>query len=647
MATRCIVLESFDRFSKRKWKRLFETSESIFVIEPFVVYHAKKGKFNAFPNHFPPYADHFIRSGRIRLLSSDQLNGKTIYREAADRAVECVESVYAVFRKDYAKLVDYVSQVLRSAEAEYVFKIHLCEKLAEYYSVNLLFHRIEEALPFDTIEIYPNTNIQSYWHIQAMLRRCSLQGYDHRRIHAPDTVIRADRREIKCRQILTLIRLAAQTLASGIAELHPRKQAQNPKEYKYGVSIVSPDRQSRGNQRGPSFIVDGKKIAASEVTYIATVGLNRAQQAKLRSLLGRVHSPPQIGRFFSNFTDWKGLLRLAVGQYLSLDSLSLFDVTCAALFRYFSWMQLLNDVRIKHFITHSDFGIHHVGRNIALAQNGAHTWYYTDSMNLGVNMQENAVGCRMRHPYWCFLRYDHFVTWNQFIADYYKAHPGTFHKTHVVGCLWGSHVYSSKNATAVLDPPMTDVIGAPYLLAVFDTTYSRNGVCSYQEGIAFAEQVLRLVDEIPDLCVLFKEKKARDIHGTFDPERGPLLASLYERMSRHPRIRFFSREHDSSELIAVSAATVSFPFTSTTFEAHSANKPAVWHDPMGYYDKTPYAQLSGLMTHGYETLKARVLALKSGLPGTFASAEPGNLRLLDPYRDGLAIDRFRDLLASS
>jgi len=53
------------------------------------------------------------------------------------------------------------------------------------------------------------------------------------------------------------------------------------------------------------------------------------------------------------------------------------------------------------------------------------------------------------------------------------------------------------------------------------------------------------------------------------------------------------------------------------------------------------------MTHGYEDLKAWVLALKSGDRGTRTPVAPADPCLLDPYQDGRAIDRFRDLLISS
>ena len=89
---------------------------------------------------------------------------------------------------------------------------------------------------------------------------------------------------------------------------------------------------------------------------------------------------------------------------------------------------------------------------------------------------------------------------------------------------------------------------------------------------------------------------------------------------------------------------VSFPFTSTSFETLSANRPAVWHDPLGCYFDTPYAKAGGVTTHSYEDLKKKVIEIKSLEPGTYRNPFQSNSPLMDPFRDGKAIDRFRDLL---
>lgn len=92
---------------------------------------------------------------------------------------------------------------------------------------------------------------------------------------------------------------------------------------------------------------------------------------------------------------------------------------------------------------------------------------------------------------------------------------------------------------------------------------------------------------------------------------------------------------------------VSFPFTSTTFEALSVNKPAIWHDPLDCYKGTPYAKVGGVMTHSYEELRAKVMEIKNMQINSYHNPIPTNSPLMDPYRDGKAIDRFRELLCLS
>jgi len=250
----------------------------------------------------------------------------------------------------------------------------------------------------------------------------------------------------------------------------------------------------------------------------------------------------------------------------------------------------------------------------------------------------------MRHPFWSYLCYDHFVTWDVFVAEYFKAHPGSFEETHVVGCLWGGHIREKDEAREQTAVPAFKNLENLYVVSCFDSTYSKNGLSSYSEGVTFAEHLLRLADECPDIRIVLKEKKDRSIHHVLDPLLGPKLLEIYERMDSHSRIVACSNQTDASEVISVSDMVVSFPFTSTTFEALSINRPAIWHDPMGYYQDTPYGNVGGVTTHSYDELKARVLEIKAVEEGEYKNPIPADSPLMDPYRDGKAIDRFRDLL---
>ena len=443
--------------------------------------------------------------------------------------------------------------------------------------------------------------------------------------------------------LISTAKLSAQTLASGLLERCHPSAANKKKVFSYGVTILGP-RQLCENQRGPDFIIDNKKIPSSEVVYFPLMALNKDQQEILAKLSGEVHRLPTVGRFFSNYPQWKRLLYLGVKQKFLRNGEELI-ASSNVFFNYFKWQKVMDDISIRHFITHCDFGMGHIGRNLALNQAGVKTWYFTDSMNHTVNFQgENRGG--MRHPFWTYLYYDHLVTWDDSLVQYYRKHAGSFKQAHIVGCLWSEHIQEKSRARKETRVTALKNLDNFFVLSCFDSTYSINGLTSYAEGLTFAKHLLQLADECPDSYIILKEKKNRNIHYTLDPILGPKLLEIYNKMDFHPRITICSNQVDASELISVSDMVISFPFTSTTFEALSTNKPAIWHDPAGYYRNTLYGKSGGVTTHRYDELKTKVMEIKDMKAGTYQNPMPMNSPLMDPYRNGKAIDRFRDLLTS-
>jgi len=507
-------------------------------------------------------------------------------------------------------------------------------------------HRVEEQLGHDEVLFYPAINVRSYEYMKGLLSGSNQDFFENPRIQFPVQVRVAGFLENLARDTIGFAKLFAQTAVSGlVAGIHPHYERKK-KSYLCGIAVAAPGRQLRGNQRGPDFIIDNERIRPEEVVYFPLVDLTTDQEGVLAKIPGAVFYPPRRGRFFSHFSEWAGLLWLALKKNFLRNGEEVL-AACAALFTYFSWVRLLETVRVRHFITHCDFGVAHIGRNFALEQVGIQTWYFTDSMSLGCNRRIEDGECRMRHPFWTYLHYDHFVTWDKFIAEYFISHPGSIKKSHIVGCLWGGHIEDANHARRRKSIPDLEKVGDRFLLAAFDTTYSRNAVSSYAEGLAFAKHLIQLADAWADVLIIFKEKKDRAIHCLLDPILGPKLVEMYEKMKSHPRIRVYSnKKADASELISLSDMVVSFPFTSTTFETLSVNRPAIWHDPLGYYKDTPYGKVGGVTTHGYDELKARVLEIKLMKPSDYQNPIPMNSPLMDLYRDGRAIDRFRDLLVS-
>ena len=648
--------------SPTQWDSIFiknylKRNVPVWVIEPFHSYHHKKGiRFS--PPHLPSYVEELVKSGKVLVLKADEINAKEIYLLSADKAVDVIESVYPKYRKKHEGLFQYVSKTLKSPMAENVFKINLCNRLAEFYSVNITLHRIEKYLSQRQITVYPDINVYSYLFIKNLLSESKQEFFECPNIRFPiQSYIKGFLGNLKQNLIFTA-KLCAQTLASGLfGSRHPSGEK---KIFTYGVTIMG-ERQLWKNKRGPDFIIDNEEILPSEVVYFPQMILKKNQQEILGKLPGEVHHLPKAGRFFSHYPQWKGLFCLGVKQKILRNSEELMTAS-NAFFNYFRWQSVMEAVTIQHFITHSDFGISHLGRNLALSQAGVQTWYFTDSMNFGGNFKSGNNG--MKHPFWTYLHYDHFVTWDDFLAEYFKSHPTSFKKIHVVGCFWSEHIKGRDKETNQLAASSLTNLEGSFIIAAFDTTYSKNGVTSYTEGIRFAEHLLQLADDLPDIHIYLKEKKDRNIHSILDPINGPKLLKLYYEMNSHPRISVDSSQVDkiminnekipagslkldASELISAADIVVSFPFTSTTFEALSANRPAIWHDPLGYYVNTLYAKVGGVTTHSYETLKAKILEIKEMKSCQYQNPIPKNSPLMDPFRDGKAIERFRKLLTSS
>ncbi|RLD23678.1 MAG: hypothetical protein DRI70_09035, partial [Bacteroidetes bacterium] len=512
MKKTAVVYESPGKRDYSFIKKYLKQGIPVWVVEPFHAYHHGKG-IRFFPPPLSDFVQNLIKKGKINLLSATELNTKEIYLLSSDKAVGIIECVYPEYRKEHKKLFEYVCDALKSSTAEDVFKKSLCDRLAVFYSVNFLLHRVEKLLGSGKILFYPDTNVRSYLYLKALLLRSNQDFSEHPNIRFSIRTHVSSFFENLKEYLITITRLSTQTLASSLLYGFYTTREKNKRSYLYGVTIVAPTRQQANNQRGPDFIIDNNKIMPEDVVYFPLVDLTNDQKKQLSEIPGTVYYVPKAGRFFSNFVEWQKLLRLVFKKNFLRNGAEI-NAACSAFLNYFKWLRVLESVKFRHFITHCDFGMSHMGRNIALNQAGVQTWYFTDSMNSGLNFKEEKKGVWMHHPSWAYLNYDHFVTWDDFLAQYYKDHPGTFKHIHVVGCLWSEHIKKqnrTKNQT--IDFPVKN-FEDNFIIAAFDTTYTRNGLTSYAEGLAFAENLIQLADDCIYIHVFLQKTKKSNIHFT-------------------------------------------------------------------------------------------------------------------------------------
>lgn len=632
-----VVFESPKRMHKRLIMYYIATGHKVYIVKPFHAYHYQ-GVYRFFPSHLPKYIYKLLDGKKINLITETDIDTRWILSLAADKAVEEVEKIYPQYCILHYRLIKFVCKVLNSAQAETIFKKEFCDKLAVFYSANIMLHRIKNRLIDGKITIYPCMNILSYLRFKKMVTQCAGEVFTDNPIKfAPLAYILSFILLIK-ENIFALGNLFVQALGGlflgwipGVTSLLRKKES-----YRYGTLVLNASRQLSEGRRVPNFLVDNKSMFDNEMLYLYGIKLSKAQKDRLRKLGGGTFELPN--RKYGNFSHplkWIILFWLSLATQL-FRSNSLIKNAHLIFSDFFRWQKVMKKVGIKHLISHSDFGFLHIARNICLKQYGVETWYFTDSINYSLNFQSTSIENKFRSPLWTYLYYDNFVTWNKAMIEYFNIHYSLIGKNYVVGCLWAGHITDNT------------VKNKKLVLAVFDTSYSCNSLTSYAEGIAFANDIIRLTEEFPDdLQVIFKEKNPRQMHKFLDGALGEVLLSLYKHMEERKNIKICSNIKDTSEIISFSDMVISFPFTSTTFEALSVNKPAIWHDPLGYYRDTLYGRMVGVVTHSYEELRSKVLQVRNLGPKRYTNSIVKDSPYMDPYRDGKAIDRFRELLVET
>ena len=103
-----------------------------------------------------------------------------------------------------------------------------------------------------------------------------------------------------------------------------------------------------------------------------------------------------------------------------------------------------------------------------------------------------------------------------------------------------------------------------------------------------------------------------------------------------------------AEVIAASDLVISYPFTSTTFEAVSVRRKGIYYDPTSKFRGTYLDGMPRMVCHGYGELleEARRLLFEVDDSSYQQYLESFAEEYLDPFLDGKGIARFRDLLSS-
>jgi polysaccharide biosynthesis PFTS motif protein len=436
------------------------------------------------------------------------------------------------------------------------------------------------------------------------------------------------------------------------------------RRYDFAVTVMSAVPEVANGLRGVDYLLDNVHIRADNTLVVPLVRLSE-EYRRIILELGMT-----IAEGVAPSTRWEtGISALSLSELAKLTFnqaalatrglLSAGWVTEAAAYLAkdcWTWHRFAKTYEVPDFITHIDFGLRHIGRNIVLNRHGTRTWYYLDSLNTGEASFTREDGKPYRSTVWSFLKYDTCVSWNQRHIEYFKLHKQDIDEYLAVGCMWSEHLRLFREG-AIPSALRQKVVDAGYhprlkVLAVFDTSYGQATLADFHDGTTFLQDMERLVIELPDIFLLFKEKKDRRYIGfdTATKVQGPShgMEETIQRLEAQERFCFLGYDTNASEVLALCDLAISYPFTSTTLEALGAAGKGIYYDPTGKWAGASYGRIPNLVACGYEELRQRVEEL---LYHTSDQQHQQYLDqhvkgVLDPYVDGLALTRFRDLLCN-
>lgn len=440
------------------------------------------------------------------------------------------------------------------------------------------------------------------------------------------------------------------------------------KEYIYAVAITNSYFQFKfAGHRAFDFILDGKQINKENTVFLAFNPVNSGTKHNLDVLGYHILDCRRQEVFFLadfRLSRTETLFLIVKGIEYALKNLyfSLFEsedniYSSHILFKtYLLWSIILARLKLKHFITFNDEGISHIGRNILLNQNGAETWHYAHSCSFGYSQVNHDMSPTL-FWLWMFLLYDHYIAWNKPTIEFQKLHNQSIGQYHNVGCIWSGFEINGRDGGGVSEILLQAKIKGKdsrgfKVVSFFDTSFLDRIFGDYplKDGIRFYSDIERFLNEEPGIFVIVKEKKDRRM---YSDERCFVYSKLYkeffaklEILQSHPRCFVAGHDFNPGAIIRVSDLTVTYAFSSITVEALGAGRRAIFYDPTARFQGYFYDVIPGFVAHGYEELKLfinEMLAMSESEFTEFMNvwASPR----IEDYRDGKAVNRFRELLA--
>lgn len=660
MSHRIVVFEEIHKYSRYlvKWYRARGCK----------IYFLRVNKLCVDKEWFTRY----LRDGLIQKINFGGLHDNLTYY-CPDGAHKNTELIYNVCFKNHL-LIQKLIFLFRDNHIALAYKKYLLQRLSFFYHLNRIINMLNAKFKDDRV-IFMSSNgidvyrtdgreVYDYLKLEGLAKIAGADFFDRGNVVFPVFSIACSYVKAIMQKIAVIIQTILLILFLTIGKISiffTAKHSSNlKKKYKYGVMVISPRRQFGNGTQKISFLIDGVAIKKEETVFISYTKIKRKYVNLLKSN-GLAYIDNLSGFLFFGRRLFKAKLSCFPFLLLIKETVLISDISLKLVYHYLIWNNFTDIFHIGALITYCDFGIQTIARNIILKQDNVKTYYYMDSSNFGCFCSKVGSDEKYLHGNFSFLYYDYLISWNRKAIEYFKDCKSEFENYSDFGCLWSEHLRELTMNMAKSELMLqlyesrcvcNDYKDGMKLVAVFDSTFHDDSMTTYQDGIDFLTNILKLLNDLPDIFVVMKEKKSRSYHMAMTSESDKILG-VYDKLDSHPRYLSLKGGEEgwrsSSEIIALCDLTIAFPFVSTVFEAVSARKRAIWHDASGKFLGAFYDSVPDLVTHNYSELLTRVKTLLYFLSdGDYEDYLNAYIKgKMESYLDGLGISRFRNLLVKN
>lgn len=422
-------------------------------------------------------------------------------------------------------------------------------------------------------------------------------------------------------------------------------------KYQVAISVDQPDCIFLKRYYGETILLDEKELPAEKVLFIdesrkpnmrkyAKFGLNGVSLMEDRQPVG--------------FGFWKKVLVGFTPLWLmSLPGIFtekpiIIRTTAKLMTDWIRWSIMAENYKIKNYVRR--LVPDGVGKITMLRKMGAKTWHYYPDATSVDNLDGWAENCKVDTDF-TFMDYDVCVVYGRRTEQFFKAHGNNIREYIKNGIMYAQitrEIEDGKHPTRIdeyLKDGSKKVPKNALMVGVFDTTFAAHAPMHADDGAAFGRDMLRLLEENPEMFMVFKVK--------YPWEGLPIeIRSVYTKLREHKRCLLFpTADLDSgsaSEVIAKTDFVISVAYTSTTIEALGAGKKGIYYDPNGRYrgDGYYYNRIPEFVAHDYGELET-LIRYWTQEAGEKEFKEFLNQYIkpeFDPYMDCKAISRFRRML---